>query len=313
MASITIAPPVEARDSFACFGGHAAVLVMGHGSDRAVAATRARLEDWHRRFSRFEADSELSLLNAAPGRRVRVSDAMCRFGAASVDAAWRTHGLVDPTLVDEIETAGYRTDLGAPVPLADSLRAAPPRKPARGRDGQPWQRVRVDRRRRTVTRPHGLRLDSGGIAKGLFADIAGAALESSASYAVDCCGDLRLGGRDRLERVVRVHDPFGRGVLHEFHVASGGVATSGIGRRSWIDSEGRPAHHLLDPSTGRPAFTGVVQATALAGTALDAEVRAKAALLSGPVDGPRWLEYGGVLVLDDGSHVVIEPREIEAR
>src|SRR3954452_12454002 len=107
MASITIAPPVEARDSFACFGGHAAVLVMGHGSDRTVAATRKRLEDWHRRFSRFEASSELSLLNASPRRRVRVSDLMCRFVGAAVDAAWRTHGLVDPTLLDEIEVAGY--------------------------------------------------------------------------------------------------------------------------------------------------------------------------------------------------------------
>jgi thiamine biosynthesis lipoprotein len=173
--------------------------------------------------------------------------------------------------------------------------------------------VHVDRRRRAVIRPRGLRLDSGGVAKGLFADLAGAALEYSAAYAVDCCGDLRLGGRDRLERAIRVDDPFGRGVLHEFHLVSGGVATSGIGRRSWIDPQGRPAHHLLDPATGRSAFTGVVQATALAPTALDAEVRAKAALLSGPVDGPRWLEHGGVLVLDDGSHVVMEPGAVGAR
>jgi FAD:protein FMN transferase len=112
---------------------------------------------------------------------------------------------------------------------------------------------------------------------------------------------------------VRVDDPFGRGVIHEFHMTSGCVATSGIGGRSWIGADGRPAHHLLDPSTGRPAFTGVVQATALAHTALDAEVRAKAALLRGPVDGLRWLAHGGVLVFDDGSHVVVEPKDVNAR
>jgi thiamine biosynthesis lipoprotein len=84
------------------------------------------------------------------------------------------------------------------------------------------------------------------------------------------------------------------------------VATSGIGRRSWIGPDGLRAHHLLDPSTGRPAHTGVVQATALAPTAADAEVRAKAALLSGREGAREWLAHGGVLVFDDGSQLVVE-------
>jgi thiamine biosynthesis lipoprotein len=312
-STTTLTPPAEASLSFDCFGGHAGVLVMGDGGDRAGPATRRRLEDWHERLSRFEPGSELSQLNASARTRVHVSEILCRFVSVAVDAARRTGGLVDPTLVEEIETAGYLSDLGEPVPLEESLRLAPARRPARGNANARWRRVHADRRTRTVTRPRGIRLDSGGIAKGLFADLAGAPLERFSSYALDCSGDLRLGGRDGLERAVRVDDPFGRGVLHEFQMRSGGVATSGIGRRSWIGADGLPAHHLLDPSTGRPAFTGVVQATALAHTALDAEVRAKAALLSGPVDGPRWLAHGGVLVLDDGSHRVIEPREVDAR
>ncbi|MEA2271267.1 MAG: FAD:protein transferase [Solirubrobacteraceae bacterium] len=60
-----------------------------------------------------------------------------------------------------------------------------------------------------------------------------------------------------------------------------------------------------DPATGRPVFTGVVQATALAPTALDAEVRAKAAVLSGPDGAAAWLRDGGVVVLDDGTHRVV--------
>src|SRR4051794_14839224 len=266
---------------------------MGDGADRAVAATRALLEDWHRRLTRFEPGSELSLLNADRAKRVHVSEIVARFAAAAIDAAWRTGGLVDPTLVDEIEGAGYRGDLGESVPLARALEMAPPRAPAHATASARWRRVRVDRHRHVVTRPRGVQLDSGGIAKGLFADLAGARLEHLSSYAVDCCGDLRLGGRDGLERAVRVDDPFGRGVLHDFLMTGGGIATSGIGRRSWIGPDGGPAHHLLDPSTGRAAFTGVVQATALARTALDAEVRAKAALLSGPAGAVRWLAHGG--------------------
>ena len=58
-------------------------------------------------------------------------------------------------------------------------------------------------------------------------------------------------------------------------------------------------------AAGRPAFTGIVQATAVAPTALEAEVRAKAALLSGPAGAAGWLPDGGVLVFDDGQHAVL--------
>ena len=50
-----------------------------------------------------------------------------------------------------------------------------------------------------------------------------------------------------------------------------------------------------------------MQATALAPTAADAEVRAKAALLTGAERAALWLSHGGVLVFDDGSHAVIDP------
>ena len=156
-----------------------------------------------------------------------------------------------------------------------------------------------------LRRPPGVALDSGGIAKGLFADLLAAELSAHPGFAVDCAGDLRIGGTAARERAVHVADPFGGHTpLHTFRVAAGAAATSGISRRGWLDERGRPAHHLLDPSTGRPAFTGVVQATALAPTAVEAEARAKAAVLSGPDGAAEWLAHGGVVVLDDGRSVV---------
>ena len=62
------------------------------------------------------------------------------------------------------------------------------------------------------------------------------------------------------------------------------------------------AHHLLDPSTGHPAWTGLVQATSLGTTALEAETLAKMAFLAGPEGAPEILsEHGGLMVLDDGG------------
>jgi thiamine biosynthesis lipoprotein len=277
------------------------VTIAASVEQRELIPLRVLLEGWHARFTRFEPASELSVLNADPHERVRVSPVMACFVAAAIEAAERTGGLVDPTLVDEIEAAGYTGDLGKPVALAPAIT----RQPAKPHPSRRWRELRVDPMTRTVTRPPGLRLDSGGVAKGLFADLVAERLARAGSFAIDCCGDMRIGGRAGLERPVLVDDPFGRGEpLHEFRVTRGGVATSGISRRTWIGADGVPKHHLLDPSTGSPAYTGVVQATALAPTASGAEVRAKAAVLSGE---RAWLEsHGGVLVYDDGSHVVVD-------
>jgi thiamine biosynthesis lipoprotein len=157
-----------------------------------------------------------------------------------------------------------------------------------------------------VVRPVGLRLDSGGLGKGLAADLMAEALSGCASWVVDCGGDVRLGGTSGVRRAVLVGDPFDRGTtVHELELSAGAVATSGTTRRRWDHG-----HHLIDPRTGAPADSGIVQATAIAATGLEAEVRAKAALLSGLDGAPRYLPHGGVLVTDDAAvHLV----EAEAR
>jgi thiamine biosynthesis lipoprotein len=301
----------EASAIFPCFGSTCSVFVIGEGeagtAEQAVAWARAQLEQWHREFTRFEPESALSRLNNDPRRAVRVSPPMAQFAELVQRAAQLTNGLVDATLLGEIENAGYTTDLGEPTDVRDALAKAPRRAPAAPNGDSHWRRLRVDRRENVVFRPPGLRLDSGGLAKGLFCDLLATRLETHEAFAVDCAGDVRVGGRARLERAIQVGSPFGPAILHTFAETRGAAATSGIGRRSWVDSRGRSCHHLLDPSTGRPAFTGIVQVTALASRATLAEVCAKAAVLSGPDGAHGWLPDGGVVVYDDGSHEVVEP------
>lgn len=299
----------EARIEFDCFGGECVVAISGRGAvgepEEAVATVRDRLLSWHDRFTRFSPDSELSRLNAAPTEAVEVTPVMGRFVRAVIDATERTGGLVDATLLPDIEAAGYRTDLGRPLPLGRALARAPARRPARPRAGARWEQVTVEHRGRLVRRPPGLGFDSGGLVKGMLADVLAPALATHDGYALVLGGDLRVGTRTGRPREVRVASPFDGSSLHAFALTTGAAATSGIGRRSWIDDEGRPAHHLLDPATGTPAFTGIVQATAVAPTALEAEIRAKAAVLSGPDRADAWLPGGGVLVFDDARHAVV--------
>ncbi len=302
----------EAIQQFRCFGGSCAVLVAGSGpagtAVDAAARVRRRLLAWHDQFSRFESDSELSRLNRDPRREVPVSPTMARFVATAVRAAGATGGLVDPTLVAELGRAGYRADFTeSSLGLSRALSLAPARVAARPRSPGDWKSVQADPAARTVTRPPGVQLDSGGIFKGMCGDMLASVLGAHASFAVDAAGDVRFGGVAQWRRPVRVVSPFDGSLLHVFELVQGAAATSGIGRRSWLDDDGRPAHHLLDPATGRPAFTGVVQVTALAPTGVEAETRSKAALLSGAARALDGLVDGGLVILDDGRIQVREP------
>jgi len=303
---------VEHRHTFACFGGQCTVIVAdaARPADAAAAAAMAKraLLAWHQRFSRFEADSELSRLNRDPAATVAVTPLMGRVIETAVQAARDTGGLVDATLAPEIERAGYGSHFdGEGTDLRSALALAPPRAPAAPHPDQRWRQVSVDCRAGTVHRPPGLRIDVGGIAKGVFADQLASLFDGFDAYVLDCAGDLRVGGRAGVVRPVHIAGAFGSERLHTFALTGGAVATSGISRRSWIGDNGRPAHHLLDPRTGRPAFTGVVQASALAPTAAEAEILAKAAILGGPARAAGWLRHGGMIVLDDGRYTPLEP------
>jgi FAD:protein FMN transferase len=290
---------VKASRSFDCFGGRVTVSVLGPHAmrpERAVGEAEAALRAAHRELSRFLPDSPLSRLNRDRRSTVPAGPLVLELAAAAGEAGRLSHGLVDATLLEEIEAVGYRDSI-APIPapsaaLADEapLSAAGPH-PARA-----WAEISVDLAAGTVTRPPGVAIDSGGIAKGLLADRVASELAHFPAYLVDCCGDLRLGGSSGRQREVKVENPYGGEPIHTLRLSAGGVATSGITRRRWRGPDGSTAHHLLDPATGLPARTGIVQATALAPTAFLAEVHAKWALLSSPHLAPDRLPYGGILV-----------------
>lgn len=307
----------EAAETFPCFGGRCAVRVAGGSEvERAAAVLEAKriLLAAHLALSRFDPDSELSRLNRDPREAVPASPLLRRVVAAALTVGLRSGGLVDATLVDEIEAAGYAEsrDFGGAEEApgrggGDAARETPAPRAAAANPRAGWCRFEVDERAGIVSRPPGLRLDPGGIAKGLLADLVGERLAGFDSFAVDCCGDLRVGGIAGRVRAIHVADPYGGPPLQELRIADGAVATSGITRRAWTDGDGLPAHQILDPATGRPAFTGIVQATAVAPTGLFAETLAKSALLAGPEQAESQLPFGGVIVEDGGAVRVIEP------
>ena len=75
-----------------------------------------------------------------------------------------------------------------------------------------------------------------------------------------------------------------------------GLATSGVGHRSW-----RGGHHLIDPRTGLPAQTPWTSVSVLAGTAAGANAASTAAAVLGDA-GPAWLAGMGLDGWFVGAH-----------
>lgn len=251
-------------------------VVVSGGDPAAVAEVFAR---WEEAFSRFIPDSELSRVNASAASAIRVSPLFARALRAALDAAAETDGLVDPTLAEALEAAGYDRDFAL---LEDSDVPAGPASPSR------LGAVRLDGR--ILRRPPGVALDLNGVVKSLAVDEAVRLLPGDGF--VSAGGDLAVRGP------VDVGLPGGGTV----RVLEGGLATSGVATRSWRRG-GEEQHHLVDPRTGLPSASHWQQVTVSGGSCLAADVAAKAAFLLGD-DGPEWLDARGLpgrFVARDGA------------
>lgn len=226
-----------------------AVTVVG-GDDHHLAWAHHRITELEQRWSRFLADSEISRLNAAEGTPLEVSPDTVEAVAAACAAWVVTHGAFDPTVHDSLLRLGYDDTIDA-VRGREGAPARPP-LPAPGCAG-----IVFDRVQHVVRLPEGVRLDLGGIGKGLAADltVAGLLARGAGGALVSIGGDLRVAGTppDGRAWVIDVEDPRTDGPIATVELLDGGVATSTTLRRRWRAGH-RVHHHLVRPGTG--ASTG---------------------------------------------------------
>lgn len=235
-----------------------------------------------RSLSRFDAQSDLSLLNANPGTWVPVSDLLWRVVMQARQLARETDGLFDPTLLNALEAAGYKTSFAQRLFWTEAA-AVENVGPQLGQ----WQEIQVHAEGRALWLPPGVRLDLGGIAKGHVAQQVVAFLSDWGPCLVDASGDLTAGdaptgwpGWPVAVAKPSANPPGERETQFPLWLVNGTMATSGIDYRRW-QQNGRTAHHLIDPRTGQPAETDLLTATVLAKTAVRAEAWATAALVLG--------------------------------
>lgn len=284
----------DPQHAFRAMGTDVSIIGSGTSTDatflRASATVEAVFAREEERFSRFRAESELTRVNASTGRWTQVSAPFEELVGIALAYAERTDGLFDPTVLGAMIAAGYDRDFDEV--LAGARAALHPARPC-GR----WREIET--RPGAIRVPAGVGLDLGGIAKGWTTDLAAeAAVREGLAWAlVNAGGDLRIAG-DAPPIDVRVEDPGDpRETAAWLRLASGALASSSTMRRAW----GPDLHHIVDPRTGAPTTSPIVQATVWAATCAEAEVLATWALLTG---SEALDTVAGALVSRDGDLLV---------
>jgi thiamine biosynthesis lipoprotein len=239
--------------------------------------------------------------------------------SVALRAARLTNGLVDPTVGRAMRELGYDRDFrlvlglsprwphpaGADLPDVVTVIAGPGKVAG-------WRVVRIDANRGTVAVPAGVELDLGATAKALAADRAAASAHQATGQGtlVSLGGDVAAAGPAPTGGwsigVTDDHAAPADAAGQTVTISAGGLATSGTTVRRWRHG-GQPVHHLLDPATGRPATTTWRTVSVAAGSCVDANTAATAAIVLGAA-APSWLvghHLPARLVAADGAVTIV--------
>ncbi len=285
--------PAEVDRTGFGFGSYVRIKLLDASPARAESLVAVAFDELNRLdtlWSAFLPGSDVAVLNRE--RSCRVSPETAELIRSALRFAELTGGALDITVRPLSEAWGF-PDADYRVPsdseLAEALRAVGYRQVVLHGD--------------TVVLAGSARVDLGGVAVGAAVDRVVEMLESAGVTAglVDAGGDIRVFG-DRTWRI-GLQDPRGDGIVRVFELSDGAVSTSGDYQK-FFERDGERFHHIIDPTTGRPAG-GCASVTVLAATTLAADALSTGLFVLGPERGTALLERlegtGAVFVCEEGD------------
>jgi len=267
----------------------------GTTAEPAVAAALDEVERIEHLLSAHIATSDVARINQAAGQSaVAVSPETIGILEQAQNFAALTEGAFDVTVKPIIDLWGIgKKDNYVPTP--DEIAAA------LGLTG--FRRLAIDAAAGTVYLPQaGMGIDLGAIAKGYAVDRAAAVMREMGvtTGIINGGGNIRVLGHkpDGSDWRIGVKDPRHEGgTAAMLHLADRSVATSGDYERYFIKDSQR-YHHIFDPATGEPAASGIISATVVADSAMEADILSTAVFVLGPDRGQAVIDQlAGVEVL----------------
>ncbi|MBQ5952185.1 MAG: FAD:protein FMN transferase [Lachnospiraceae bacterium] len=269
--------------------------------DSVLEEAVRRCEAYHRRFSRFEPDSEIARINRSSGAPVPVSEDTVRMLRAAEEVSAASDGAFSLSVGRLVSLWNCKAEKPEP-PSEDRILAAREEALSTGYE------ICGD----AVVKTGNGDLDLGGIAKGYIADrIADLLREAGTRHGLLNFGGniVTIGGKeDGCPWRIGLQTPgaaWGKAYWAAVESTDGTVVTSGITERGF-EHGGKWYHHIIDPRTGRPAETDLLSVTVIGTESMTADALATAALILGPDAGLGLLHrFGtkGVFLLRDGTVV----------
>jgi len=263
--------------------GSTAHVLLGDAPEGVAAWALAEIERLEQCWSRFRRDSELAQLHERAGQWTEVSPPMLLALTCAADLHRATQGRFDPTILAALEHVGYDRSFEGVETDSARLGGGDACLPAVGFD-----RVEIDIDSARVRIPAGMRIDLGGLGKGLAADLVSRGLidRGARTALVSLGGDMRARGEPPggAWQIPVEHPAHQNRVAFVHALRDGALVTSTRRIRAWTRAD-REYHHIIDPRTGDSTRTQVVAVVAAAAESWWAEGIAKAMMIAGIDDG----------------------------
>lgn len=246
-------PPKEAAAGLFAMDTYLELSAYGENAEAALEQAQGRIRALEKLWSVTDAGSEIYAANHSGGEAVTVSKDTADLIQYSLTMAEQTAGALEPTLYPVLTAWGF---------TADRFRIPDQEELNRLLGNVDYTQISLNQDALSV--PGGMQLDLGAVGKGYAADEAAAVLRENgiASALLDFGGNiLTIGAKpDGSPWRVGVLDPDSEGNLGVLELSGQGVSVSGGYEKYFVGEDGERYWHILNPATGEPARSGLVQA-----------------------------------------------------
>lgn len=252
-------------------------------------------------WSVTDENSEIYRANHSGGQPVTVSEETAKLISFALEMAQRTGGALDPTIYPVLTAWGFTTD---------SKQVPSPQQITQLLEQVGYDRIQLNGTELAV--PDGMELDLGAVGKGYTADLVTGILRryGITSALISLGGNIQaIGSRpDGSDWRLGVRAPWESGNLGVLTVSDAAVVTSGGYENYFDDGQGNLYWHILDPSTGYPADSGLQSVTIVGKEGKMCDALSTALFVMGAEEAEAyWRENGNfeMLLVTDGGEVLI--------
>ena len=293
--------PVE-RSLFA-MNTYMTFTAYGEDAQAALQEAEECIQQVEGLWSVTDKDSEIYQANHSGGQPVTVSEETAEIISFALEMAQRTGGALDPTIYPVLTAWGFTTD---------SKQVSSQQRIAQLLEQVGYNRIQLNGTELTV--PDGMELDLGAVGKGYTADLVTEILRRHGvtSALISLGGNIQvIGSRpDGSDWRLGIRAPWESGNLGVLTVSDAAVVTSGGYENYFDDEQGNIYWHILDPSTGYPADSGLQSVTIVGREGKMCDALSTALFVMGAQSAEQyWRENGGfemLLVTDSGEILITE-------